>query len=73
MPVLNPNSTVVMQGGTKGRTLTITAPASNQIADFPTVNGVSIPLSAVPKNVTIPMNSNWNFISRAVAITYTLQ
>lgn len=70
MPVLNAHASVPLNFP-RGAVLTITAPATDFIASFPTLNGVAIAISRVPKRVTLAQGTAYTFTAGNVNITYT--
>jgi len=73
MPVLNAGATVNLGPYQRGATLTFTAPQTDRIADFPTLNGSVIALSHLPKSLTLAQGTNYALTAGAVNINYNVQ
>ncbi|UTW61743.1 hypothetical protein KFE98_17285 [bacterium SCSIO 12741] len=73
MPVLNANTAVALGPYAKGAILTITAPQTDTIADFPDLNGTYISLTYLPKKITLAQNTAYTLTAAAANITYQVQ
>ncbi len=72
MPVLAAHATVALGPYPKGGTITFTAPQTDRIVDFPTLNGVTITLTYLPKTLTLAQGSVYNLTAGNVAVTYNV-
>jgi hypothetical protein len=70
MPIVDAHATVVLGPYPKGGTITFTAPQTDNIFNFPTLNGVTITLTYLPKTLTLAQGTVYNLTAGDVAVTY---
>jgi hypothetical protein len=73
MPVLNAHAQIILGPYQRGAKLNLTAPQTDNIFDFPTLNGTTIPLTYVPKSLTLAQGNAYTLVAGNVNITYDVQ
>jgi hypothetical protein len=73
MPTLNAGASIVLGPYPRGARLTFTAPQTDNIFNFPTLNGVAIALTFLPKTITLAQGNAYTLTAGAVNIDYNVQ
>lgn len=73
MATLDANASVPLGSYPLGAQLIISAPKSDNIYDFPELNGVTITLTFVPKTLTLAAKTPYTLKAGNAAITYEVK
>jgi hypothetical protein len=72
MQTLAANTTINLGPFPRGATLRIDLPKTNNIYEWPSLNGSHISLAFAPKNVTLAAGKVYRLTAGTVQITYTI-
>ena len=72
MPILNAGASIALGPYPRGARLEFTAPQTDNIFDFPNLNGVVITLTYLPKSITLAQQTPYTLTAGAVNITYNI-